>query len=442
MFAKTVITVAGLAVLVATLPFPLPLPAQEVIDLPGRDQRLDADFEEVFRVGVLDGEPWEMFGTVRHVAFDASGNLYVVDGLGMMGADGLRVLVFDASGNFVREFGSAGEGPGEFNMPAGFAVMRDGTTVVRDIRHRAYQLFDANGKYVRMVRGSEGLDELHPDPRGGAVFTGNSGSGITVVSSGDAAATDPPTSRPFLRLDLGGEDVQADTVVDGWLPPRGDEEVELPRNIRVSEAGAALSGLMRGLSRPAVFEPPLLAGVLSDGGIVHSDSSAYALKITPPDAAEVARIILRPLRPEPVTPAIEKEYQESREAARGEGGAETAVGIVNAMSTTRGGANRSGSNQSFSFELPEREFYTEVPVLRSLSTTWEGLIWVQRRGDELESDGPIDVVTADGRYVGTFATGATAMPDAFGPNGMAAFIELDEFDVASVVVRRLPAAVR
>ena len=34
------------------------------------------------------------------------------------------------------------------------------------------------------------------------------------------------------------------------------------------------------------------------------------------------------------------------------------------------------------------------------------------------------------------------MPDAFGPDGMAAFIELDELGVASVVVRRLPEAVR
>ena len=55
--------------------------------------------------------------------------------------------------------------------------------------------------------------------------------------------------------------------------------------------------------------------------------------------------------------------------------------------------------------------------------------------------GAIDVVTADGGYVGTFATEATALPDAFGPDGMAAFIELDEFDVASVVLRRLPMAV-
>lgn len=34
------------------------------------------------------------------------------------------------------------------------------------------------------------------------------------------------------------------------------------------------------------------------------------------------------------------------------------------------------------------------------------------------------------------------MPDAFGPNGLTAFIELNDLDVASVVVRRLPAPVR
>ena len=52
------------------------------------------------------------------------------------------------------------------------------------------------------------------------------------------------------------------------------------------------------------------------------------------------------------------------------------------------------------------------------------------------------MLTPDGRYIGTFAAGVTGMPDAFGPDGLAAFIERDEFDVTSVVVRRLPADVR
>ena len=41
------------------------LPAQEVVELPGQDQRIEPDFEEVYRVGVLDGESWEMLGQVN-----------------------------------------------------------------------------------------------------------------------------------------------------------------------------------------------------------------------------------------------------------------------------------------------------------------------------------------------------------------------------------------
>ena len=59
-----------------------------------------------------------------------------------------------------------------------------------------------------------------------------------------------------------------------------------------------------------------------------------------------------------------------------------------------------------------------------------------RQGDELLEDGPIDELTADGEYLRTYRAGATKMPDAFGPDGLMAFVELDEYDVASVVVRR------
>ena len=94
------------------------LTAQQVVQLTGDDRHLNADFEEVFRIGVLDGEPWEMFGAVREVAFDAQGRLYILDGLGGFGGPGVRILVFDAAGTFVREFGRSGNGPGEFRMPA------------------------------------------------------------------------------------------------------------------------------------------------------------------------------------------------------------------------------------------------------------------------------------------------------------------------------------
>ncbi|MYG33955.1 MAG: 6-bladed beta-propeller [Gemmatimonadetes bacterium] len=455
MTAKTLST-ASLFVFATALPAARPLPAQEVIDLTARDQRLDAHFEEVFRIGVLEGEDWEMFGTVMHVEFDENGNLYVVDGGGGMslgdgtrvfglGSAGTRVLVFDSSGNFLRQFGTSGEGPGEFNVPAGFAIMRDGTTIVSDFGHRAYQLFDANGGFLRMVLGSDGggpggmARDLLADPRGNAVFTGSFGRGVAMI--GDAG---PPTSRPITRLGLGGEEVQTDTVVEAWLPPRAEADLKLPGNIGIPTGDrATLANAMSGISQPSIFEPPLLAGVLPNGGIVYADSSAYTLKVTRPDAGEVTRIIRRPIRPEPVTPRIEKEHREKqerdeREAAQSGGSG----GPIQIRLFTPGGRDPGALNPTMPLDMPEPTYYPELSVLRDLSTTWDGSIWVRRRGDEPESDGPIDIVTSGARYVGTFPKDSTEMPDAFGPDGMAAFIEFDELEVARVVVRKLPAAVR
>ncbi|MDE2784922.1 MAG: 6-bladed beta-propeller [Gemmatimonadota bacterium] len=263
--------------------------AQEVIDLTARDQRLDADFEEVFRLGVLEGEDWEMFGTVMHIGFDENGNLYIVDGSGGMSlADGTRVLglgsaetrvlVFDATGDFLREFGASGEGPGEFNMAAGFAIMRDGTTIVSDFGHHAYQVFDANGDFLRMVWGSDvggpgGMArDLLADPRGNAVFTGSFGRAVAMIG-----AAGPPTTRPITRLGLAGEEVQTDTVVEAWLPPRAKADLKLPGNFSIPEGDrATLANALSALSQPTIFEPSLLAGVLPNGGIVYSDSSAEA----------------------------------------------------------------------------------------------------------------------------------------------------------------------
>jgi len=52
------------------------------------------------------------------------------------------------------------------------------------------------------------------------------------------------------------------------------------------------------------------------------------------------------------------------------------------------------------------------------------------------------VLTPAGQYVGTFAAGSMKLPGAFGPGGLAAFIERDELDVPSVVVKRRPAVLR
>ena len=84
--------------------------AVQVVELPAEDRLLDADFEEVYRVGAVTGEDWETFGNVHDLAFDRLGNLYVVD------TQGARIVVVNPEGGFVRQLGGVGTGPGEFDQ--------------------------------------------------------------------------------------------------------------------------------------------------------------------------------------------------------------------------------------------------------------------------------------------------------------------------------------
>ena len=399
------------------------LPAQEVVEVSGRDRYIDSKFEEVYRIGGVVDVPQEAFATVRHVSFDDDGNLYVFDGTGV--GSPVRIVVFDETGDFVREFGSAGGGPGEFRTPMSFVVLRDGTTIVGDLGHRAYHVFDESGTFVRMVQtGREGLaiGAAYGDPGHVGILTRGRSPTARFGDDGPDDTQASPPFRPIIRVGLDGDFVKIDTVAKGWLPPRAASETPSPSStVRVGDRSlrAAVS-----LGRPATFEPRLLVGVLPDGRIVYNDSSTYALKLTSRGGGEATSVVTRPFKPEPVTRRIKEEYQNDR-------------AVLRANSTSGGGAPA-----SFSIELPEAPFYHELPVLHALSVAWEGHIWVQRRGEQPESNGPIDILTSEGEYVGTFRTGDTEMPRAFGPGGLAAFIELDEFDVVTVVVRRLPTEVR
>ena len=78
--------------------------------------------------------------------------------------------------------------------------------------------------------------------------------------------------------------------------------------------------------------------------------------------------------------------------------------------------------------------------LEQLNLTFGGPDDRNREGEAAE--GWIDVLAPGGEYVGTFSLEETPMPEVFGPGGLVAFVEMDEFDVPTIIVKRLPAAVR
>ncbi len=388
----------------------VPVAGQEVVELPGEDLFLDAEFEEVYRVGSFDGAEWETFGRIRRVAFDPSGNLHLLD------TQAARILVVDRGGGFVRQFGRPGEGPGEFaphnTSTMGLAVMRDGRTVVFQ---QGFHLFGADGEFERRVRMPDGamtfMPSLDPDRREETILARGEVRSISVDWLRRAASEDrvrESDSRPVVRLVLTGDEVVQDTVVSAWKP-----------------SGEA-----------SVFVPTLAAGALPNGGVAYTDSSAYAIKVTTPDG-KLERVLTRPLRPEPTTESIIAEDRERR-LKRYEGDDPMGAGRVGG----REGAMLGQMADVMREQAESAEYYHEIPVVRTLRTGWEGNIWVQRRGEEPAGNGPIDVLTPDGRYLGTFAANATAMPSAFGPDGLVAFVEKDEFDVPGVVVKRLPPQLR
>ena len=418
----------GVAMLGLAQGGPAALTAQEVVELPAGDRRLAADFQEVYRVGSLDGEPWETFGDIASVAFDGDGNLYILD------MQASRVTVVSPDGAFLREVGGPGDGPGELRMPAAFTVMPDGRVVIADLGHRAYQIFGPDGSFQRMVSMGDGgvirLGDLAPHPDGVSVVSGGGRSAMVSMRRGAGVEDDPqePETRPVERADLSGDRVETTTLASGWQPPRDDEPQTLQGGgvtLRMATAG------------PRTFEPPLLVGVLPDGGVALSDSSGYAIEIFD-GTGQAVRVLRRPFDARPVTERME-EAERARRLAELEEGEGPSLRL---MTSSGGGAPRAVGGEAIRemmrTRIEEMRFYPELPVLRDLATSWNGRIWVQRRGSEPTESGPIDVLTADGRYVGTLQPSQTAFPDAFGPGGLAAFIELDDLEVPTVVVRRLP----
>ena len=150
------------------------------------------------------------------------------------------------------------------------------------------------------------------------------------------------------------------------------------------------------------------------------DSIGYRVKLIGLDGS-VTGTIERPIAPLPVDDGImeaERERYREGEAAVVESGARINIQV-----------DREG--------VEGRTFADEVPVLYGLKVDWEDRIWLVRRGPTGQDDGPTDIVTPDGDYIGTLAPDGLRTPDAFGPDGLLAYIELTEMEVPTVRVVRL-----
>ena len=388
----------------------IPADAQEVVVLPGEDRWLEPGFEELYRLGsVLSGADWQQFGHIESVAFDGAGNLQVFDDQAQL------VYVVGTDGELIRELGGPGDGPGEFGGAAAMTAFADGRIVVMDRSRRGYHIFAANGDFERTVRmsGSAAVTTSAPIaalPGAEAVVrVPTLGTGTMFTADAFSGPIRWHTSHAFERTILSGEETVVDTIAEAWLPPPNTEG--MPEVVQRNFAP------IPGLLLPA-FSAEVYWGVLPDGLVAFSDSSTYTVKIAEPGTG-VVRILRRPLQPRPVTRGMIRAEKDRRLQALEESGA--------AGDNLRVGRRR----------IEELKFHTELAVIRGLRPTWDGHIWVLRRGEGPHDDGPIDALAAEGRYLGSYRTGSTEVPAAFGPDGLVAMIERNELGVQTVVVKRV-----
>jgi hypothetical protein len=418
---------------------PAAVGAQQKIQIPARDKPLPEKPATIYSVGVEDGADWELLSGVRSVAFDAQDNLYVLDG------NNHRVLVFDARGKFLRKISQKGEGPGELMAPTAMTVSNDGSVVVGDIGRRGFSIFKPDGAFVKNVMFEEGQapgigagsgPTLFAHPRGGVVARsmpfmmrmGGPGSG---ASPEDLSKPTGEQKSPIKWFDLNnGKSTQLFELTIPSMTPK------------VQDTGGG-----QGERRVAVmimapiWGAPLSFGVLPTGGVAVVHEKDYRVKVVSP-TGQIERIIERPFAPKKGTDADKKKFMEARREAQKNGtigGMQVRVDNGRTSFST-GGAPNARDLPNVEQMMANATFEEFIPVLRRVDTDVFGRLWITRTPSDFGPRAPVDIVRADGTYIGTLS--GQAVPDAVSKTGRAAYIERDELGVEHVVVRTLPASWR
>lgn len=160
------------------------------------------------------GNDERRFDKPTDVAISPGGDIYVSDGYGNQ-----RVVHFDRSGRFVRQWGKLGTGPGEFAVPHTIALDAAGRVYVGDRENARVQVFSPEGKFLSQWK--------HVVIPWGLWITKSDevwvcGSSPMPTGRDGTISVTPPKDQVFMKFDTTG------TLLQLWTIPKGTDSHEKP----------------------------------------------------------------------------------------------------------------------------------------------------------------------------------------------------------------------
>lgn len=351
-------------------------------------------FEEVFRVGGIDGEETERFGLVIGVDVDAEGRVYIAD------QQAKEVRVFAPDGSYLSTVGGPGEGPGEIG--AGFMGVfeRDGEVWTIDPVGQGIQRYSLEAGYLGAQPFSieDGIPFRMDEADLGVVAQRR---GFD-VDRGVSATGDPITT-------IGTE--QTDTLM------------QLPLGLTIAPGVGESEMSMDDVS---LLAPEPRWDIADGGATAVGMDNVYRIEVM--DAGQTLdRVITRDVEPIEITEGMKSMLRRAMAEQMEAFGAP--AGVIAPM-------------------LEQLSFAETAPIFVQLALEGDGHLWVQRTSTVRDAAEQVDfdindlgsnrwdIFDPEGRYLGEME-----VPDGFQVlrliDGVLWGFDRDEFDVQSVVGLRV-----
>ena len=191
------VLVATVALIVATIPACVPEAAPEptiavdsagvrivTSDPSGSDATCSIGEEPVLVIGADEEDENQWFSSIRGMGRLSDGSIAAID------RSSAEVRIYDETGRHLRSMGRYGEGPGEFSNPFILWITADDTLWVGDYFPWRYNLFTADGDFVRRVNLTSGFVN---NPDGAGVLDNGYSVNPRSQRAGRADFTDPDT---------------------------------------------------------------------------------------------------------------------------------------------------------------------------------------------------------------------------------------------------------